>query len=195
MARFSVVLDACALVPIVQADLLLRLAEADLFRPLWSEIILEETQSAIERIHPDLKMSGLAQRRIAFMDEAFDDASVDVWPDMYSSIELPDPDDRHVLAAAIQGRADLIVTNNLKDFPQEVLGHFDLSTQTPDEFFLNQLDLDPQQVMLVIQAQAKATENPVVTEEEILEKLRKSGAEKFADAARGQLWRISKARG
>lgn len=153
-------LDACALVPIVQADTLLRLAEAELYRPLWSDLILEETQRAIEKIHPDLEVRGLARRRVEGMNETFEDANVNVWANLYAAIDLPDPDDRHVVAAAIQGRADLIVTNNRKDFPEEALRHLDLSTQTPDEFLLNQLDLDPRQVMLVLAEQADATKKP-----------------------------------
>lgn len=67
-----------------------------------------------------------------------------------------------MVAAAVQGRADLIVTANLKDFPAEVLGRFNLQAQDPDEFFMNQLDLDPAQVMRSVQVQAAATRNPPV---------------------------------
>ena len=70
MARFSAVLDACVLVPIAQADTLLYMAEAGLYRPLWSERILEET------IHPDMRETGAARRRAAVMNQAFDDACV-----------------------------------------------------------------------------------------------------------------------
>ena len=68
-----------------------------------------------------------------------------------------------MVAAAVQGRADLIVTANLKDFPAEVLGRFNLQAQDPDEFFMNQLDLDPAQVMRSVQVQAAATRNPPLT--------------------------------
>ena len=129
MARFSAVLDACVLVPIAQADTLLYMADAGLYRPLWSTRILEETIRALETIHPDMKEAGAARRRAAVMNEAFDDACVEGWEELLGAISLPDENDRHVVAAAIQGRADLIVTANLKDFPTEVLGRFNLETQ------------------------------------------------------------------
>jgi len=76
VARFSAVLDACVLVPIAQADTLLSLADAGLYRPLWSERILEETIRALETIHPAMRETGAARRRAAVMNQAFDDACV-----------------------------------------------------------------------------------------------------------------------
>lgn len=104
MTRFTALLDACALVPIVQADSLLRLAEAGLYRPLWSRRILEEVVNALERIHPAMKDSNSAWERVAVMDEYFDDASVEGWEYLENAIVLPDKNDAHVAAAAICGR-------------------------------------------------------------------------------------------
>jgi len=95
-----------------------------------------------------------------------------------------------VVAAAIQGRADLIVTANLKDFPTEVLGRFNLEAQHPDEFFVNQLDLDPAEVMRSLQVQASATRNPALTVADILASLERCDAWRFAEAARAQTWRL-----
>ena len=95
-----------------------------------------------------------------------------------------------MVAAAVQGRADLIVTANLKDFPAEVLGRFNLQAQDPDEFFMNQLDLDPARVMTALAAQAGATRNPPLTVRDVLERLVPCGAPLFAEAARAQLWRV-----
>ncbi|KUP26872.1 PIN domain-containing protein [Kocuria rhizophila] len=190
MARFSAVLDACVLVPIAQADTLLYLAEVGLYRPLWSDRILQETIRALEAIHPDMRASGAARLRAAVMNQAFGDACVEGWGELLESIELPDKDDRHVVAAAIQGRADLIVTANLKDFPARVLGRFNLEVQHPDEFFMNQLDLDPAEVMQSLQMQAAATCNPPLSVADVLERLERCGTRRFAEAARGQLWRL-----
>jgi len=191
VARFSAVLDACVLVPIAQADTLLCLAEAGLYRPLWSARILDETVRALEYIHPDMKDLDAARNRASVMNGAFDDACVEGWERLLEAIELPDKDDRHVVAAAIQGRADLIITANLKDFPRHVLEKFNLEAQHPDEFFMNQLDLDPERVMTALHRQAGATHNPALTVLDILERLERCGAPKFREAARRQVWRIT----
>jgi len=91
VTRFSAMLDACALVPVALADTLLRVAEADLYRALWSTRILDETVRAIEVVHPDLPV-GAARRRATNMDTSFPDACVTGWENLVGAIELPDPD-------------------------------------------------------------------------------------------------------
>lgn len=186
MAKFSVLLDACVLVPFTLADTLLRQAEADLYRPLWSRKILEEVQSAVERVHPDLEEE-FVRRRIAGMERAFPDARVAGWEPLVAALDLPDPDDRHVLAAAIRGRADLIVTNNLKDFPATALEVWEIEVQSADEFLLNQLDLYPEEVTNALERQALATKKPPLTLLQILEGLKRCDVGRFADAARERL--------
>lgn len=181
-------LDACVLVPIALTDTLLRSAEAGLYRPLWSQQILDEMVTAIETIHRDLP-EGAARRRAAMMDRAFDDACVTGWESLVDGITLPDPDDRHVVAAAQRGRADLLVTANLSDFPRDVLDPLGIEVQSPDEFLLNQLDLDPDRMMTVLNQQARATKNPAITLERLLEQLTRCGVPQFAAAAARQKWR------
>lgn len=188
MARFSALLDACVLVPIALADTLLRLAEADLYRPLWSDSILDEMVSAIGDIHPGLA-DGPARKRAATMNHAFDDASVRGWEPLVSGIVLPDEDDRHVVAAAIRGQADLIVTANLSDFPATALEPLGLEAQSPDDFLLNQLDLDPDIVIRALHAQAAATQRPAITLDALLDHLIRCGVPQFARAAAQQKWR------
>lgn len=72
MPRYTVVLDACVLVPIALADTLLRVAEKGLYRPLWSGWILTEAQAAIQEIHPGIDVA----KRFTSMQEAFEDALV-----------------------------------------------------------------------------------------------------------------------
>lgn len=187
MARFSALLDACVLVPVTQADTLLRLAEAGLFRPLWSACILEEMTTAIEMIHPELDEG--ATRRAQQMDKAFPDASVHGWEPLEIGITLPDPDDVHVVAAAVRGRADVIVTNNVKDFPSSALAPLGLEAQNADEFLLNQLSLEPQRTMEALTSQARAAKRPPLTVEELMERLTRCGAVRFGEAARRQRWR------
>lgn len=159
MGRFSALLDACVLVPVALADTLLRLAEADLYRPLWSQLILDEMVTTIEDIHPALS-GGPARRRAQTMDRAFDDARVRGWEPLVEGIALPDQGDRHVVAAAVRGQADLIVTANLSDFPATCLEPLGLEAQSPDDFLLNQLDLDPDVVIATLHAQAAAARRP-----------------------------------
>lgn len=192
MARFSALLDACVLVPIALADTLLRLAEADLYRPLWSETILDEMVMALEEIHPDLG-DGRARHRAEVMQKQFEDACVTGWQGLLSGLELPDPDDRHVLAAALRGRADVIVTANLSDFPESVLRTFNLGLQSPDDFLLNQLDLDPDRTIQALREQAVAARRPSRTVSESLTLLGRCGVSRFAEAAARQLWRIDDA--
>lgn len=137
-----------------------------------------------------MKESGAACHRAAVMNAVFDDACVEGWEELLGAISLPDESDRHVVAAVIQGRADLIVTANLKDFPTEVLGRFNLETQHPDEFFVNQLDPDPAEVMRSLQMQASATRTPPLTVVEILVSLERCDAWRFVGAARAQTWRL-----
>jgi predicted nucleic acid-binding protein len=188
VARFSALLDTCVLVPIALADTLLRLAEADLFRPLWSERILEEMVSAIEEIHPELT-GGPARKRADTMDRAFDDACVQGWEPLVDGIVLPDTDDRHVVAAAQRGHADLIVTANLRDFPASSLELLGIEVQGPDDFLLNQLDLDPDIVIRVLHAQAAATQRPAISFDALVDHLARCGVPRFASAAAQQKWR------
>lgn len=190
MSRFCVLLDACVLVPISLADTLLRLAEADLFRPLWSARLLDEMQSAIEAVHPELA-EGAARRRRDQMETFFEDALVEGWEPLETSVLLPDPDDRHAVAAALAGRADLIVTGNVKDFPPATLGTWDLEVQSPDDFLLNQLDLDPDRVMHALQRQVDAARNPRITLPVLVASLARAGAPRFAAEAAGQRWRLN----
>ncbi len=118
MTRYTAVLDACVLVPAALADTLLRIAEKGLYRPLWSDRILTEAQEAVEEIHPGIDVT----KRFADMRDAFDDALVTGSEGLEAGIIVPDEDDRHVVAAAIRGGAQAIVTANLDDFPESALG-------------------------------------------------------------------------
>ena len=180
MARYTVALDACALVPIVLADTLLRVAERGLYRPLWSERILAEAQGAILAIHPDIDAAMVA-RRFTDMGDAFDDAKVMGWEDLVETISLPDPDDRHVVAVAIRGGARAIVTGNLVDFPSDALAAFDLEAVHPDDFLLDQLDLSPVTVQDVVREQAVHAKAPPLTLGDIIKRLERAGVPKFAD--------------
>lgn len=182
MARYAVVLDACVLVPVALADTLLRIAERELYRPLWSEQILTEAFSAIAEVHPSIPPEQLRQRFVA-MNGAFEDATVSGWENLVSTVTLPDPDDRHVVAAALRGRADAIVTANVRDYPPDVLDPLGIEVIHPDTFLLDQLDLAPHVVLDVLREQADHTRRPALTPIDLITRLARAGAPGFADEA------------
>jgi len=145
--EYSAVLDACVLVPASLCDTLLRLAEAPaMYRPLWSEQILAEMIKALKtKIH---RTDAEAKYRQKKMVDSFPEAMVRVPSDLLKAVEcIPDPDDRHVLAAAIMARANTIVTQNTKHFPKECLESFGVLCQNADDFLMHQYHLCPQLVL------------------------------------------------
>ena len=153
--EYAVLLDACVLVPMPLCDTLLRLAEEPAFyRPLWSENILQEVGDVLGRMSICPKRR---ERRLAFMREHFPEASVVVPLGLAGALTcIPDENDRHVLAAAIRGHANAIITFNDADFPEDCLKQYDILRQTPDEFLVHQFHLSPDLVLEKIDAQATA---------------------------------------
>lgn len=181
MTRFAVFLDACVLVPVALTDTLLRLADRGLFRPLWSQQVLDEATHAVADIRP-AQLAGM-RRRVTTMNDHFPDALVQGWEPFVSGIVLPDPNDRHVVAAAVRGGADCILTHNLRDFPTESLAPLGLEAIAPDGFLLDQLDLAPALTVQVVRAQAAATgtpPHPSLTALDVLASLAGAGAPAFA---------------
>jgi predicted nucleic acid-binding protein len=122
---FTVVYDACVLYPAPLRDLLLRVAMTNVVRARWSEAILDECFRSIVEQRPDLKESALHRTR-DLMTQAIPDCLIDEYEDLIHGLPLPDPDDRHVLAAAIRAGAQAIVTFNLKDFPVSTLSKYEV---------------------------------------------------------------------
>lgn len=123
---FTALLDTCVLWPSLQRDFLLTLAVEGLYRPIWSSAILDELkyaeeQKLIERGEDPRKASRRARHLVSKMRRAFDDAEVEGWEGLDGTYGLPDTNDEHVVAAAIVGRAGVIVTMNIKDFPEHKL--------------------------------------------------------------------------
>ncbi|SFE15083.1 PIN domain-containing protein [Actinopolyspora alba] len=141
---FPAYLDACCLVPINLTDVLLRLAEAQTYRPLWSEQVLDEVERNLPLVSSMTSVK--AQRRVRVMRTQFRDALVTDYESLVPSM-TNDRKDRHVLAAAIRGGAAVLVTDNTKDFPYEATEPYDIGVVTPDEFLLDQLDLHPHETL------------------------------------------------
>lgn len=151
---FTVVYDANVLYPAPLRDLLIRLARTRLFHGRWTEQILDEVFASLAKKRPDLDGVALARTR-ELMCTAVPDCLIEGWQPMVEGLDLPDPDDRHVLAAAIRAGAQVIVTANVRDFPPKVLEPFSIEAQHPDVFFLGLIDLDPGAVVTVVHQQQK----------------------------------------
>ncbi|KGI80171.1 DNA-binding protein [Actinopolyspora erythraea] len=141
---FPAYLDACCLVPINLTDVLLRLAETQTYRPLWSERVLNEVERNLPRVSS--MTPERARRRVRVMRTQFRDALVTDYESLVPSM-TNEQKDRHVLAAAVRGGAAVLVTANTKDFPYEATAPYDIGVVTPDEFLLDQLDLHPEQTL------------------------------------------------
>jgi predicted nucleic acid-binding protein len=174
VASFTALYDACVLYPAPLRDLLLHLAQTGLFRARWSEEIHDEWINSLLLKRHDLGR-GQLQRTRDLMDAAVPDCIVTGFQCLIPSIQLPDPEDRHVLAAAIHGRADVIVTFNLKDFPETALGAHGIEVQHPDEFVGHLLDLAPDQVCAAVERQRANLKNPPKSVDELLATLDKLG--------------------
>lgn len=171
---FTVVYDACVLFPAPVRDLLIRVAHAGLVRARWSDAILDECFRSILASRPGLDPAVLDRTR-RLMNAAIADCLVTGYEPLVGPLELPDPNDRHVLAAAIRGAAQVIVTSNLRDFPSDKLAPHGVEAQHPDEFVLGLIDLAPGAVASIVVQQAAALKNPPRSPAELLETLRGQG--------------------
>jgi predicted nucleic acid-binding protein len=170
----------------VLADTLLRIAELGFYRPLWSARIFNETMDAISEIHPTIPLEQI-QQRFANMDTTFEDACIQGWEGLEAAVTLPDPNDRHVVATAMHGRADAIVTFNVRDFPADVLSPLNIEVIHPDDFLLYQLDLNQRPVLDVLRKQAADSRRPVLTSTALIARLTRAGVANFAREAGRQI--------
>ena len=164
---FVVIYDANVLYPSTLRDVLIRLAQTGLVQAKWTETILDETFRSLHANRPDLDETRL-QRTRTLMNLAVRDAVVTGYEPLIGSLHLPDFDDRHVLAAAIRARAQIIVTFNLSDFPPEALTHWDVEAKHPDDFLVDQFHLDAISVHKAIQAVADSWQKPPGTVNDVL---------------------------
>lgn len=173
-SHFTVVYDACVLYPAPLRDLLMHLALSDVYRARWSDMIHEEWIRNVLIDRPDLTKEQLNRTR-QLMNAHVRDSLVTGFEYLIDSIHLPDPDDRHVAAAAIHSGASLIVTFNLKDFPAQALEPYNLSAQHPDDFIVDLLDLHPAGVLEAAANHRRSLKNPSKTADEYLDTLLAQG--------------------
>lgn len=179
--NFIVIYDACVLYPAPIRDLLMLLAtNSRLFKAKWTEDIHQEWQENLLKNRPDLKREQLERTR-TLMDTAVPDALFERqrYQSLIDSLQLPDPNDRHVLAAAIACRAEIIVTFNLKDFPKTELDKYQIAALHPDDFLNDLADLNESAVIKAIDSQSNALRNPPISCKQILETLQIIGLPKI----------------
>lgn len=176
--RFTVVLDTNVVYPVIIRDILFWFAYYDLYTPKWSEQIFEEWKSV-------MKEKGVseeeANKRIEKANLAFPDALVTNYKGLIDHLALPDADDRHVLAAAIKTNANLIVTNNIRHFPEAYLLSFGLSAKTADDFLTDMIDLNQEQAITAFKEMVMNKRNPAMDEFAVLNQLRNAGLKDTAD--------------
>jgi hypothetical protein len=174
------VLDACALVPYKLTSVLLAFAEADLFKPAWSERILEETTRAlVDKLgRPPDKIA----KRMGAMRRAFPEAEVAGFEPLEPSLGC-DHKDRHVLAAAIAAGAEHVVTFNLRDFPDTACKPHGVRAVHPDVFLLDLLTGSPAEAAAALEECAAGLANPVMTPRQVLSQVA-DAAPGFSDAMR-----------
>jgi predicted nucleic acid-binding protein len=174
MTTFTVLLDACVLYPAPLRDFLLHLACSGVFRARWSDEIHDEWIRNLLANRPDLTAEQL-QRTRELMDRAVPDSLVSGHLGIAKGLILPDPEDTHVLAAAICSNAQVIVTFNLKDFPNDVLDAYGIEAQHPDDFVRHLISLDWGAVCGAFKRQRASLRNPPQSAEQLLSTLERQG--------------------
>jgi predicted nucleic acid-binding protein len=186
------VFDANVLYSALLRDILLRLAAADLISPRWSERIHDEWTRNLLQDRPDLSPERVIRTR-AKMDEAFPEALVRGYEHLIERVTLPDPDDRHVLAAAVHAGAGVIVTRNLSDFPLTMLEPWHVEALSPDAFASRLLDEDAETVAITLERHRAGLRQPPMSPAEYYAALGRAGlphmARRLAELQMGILGR------
>lgn len=174
MSKYTVLFDANVLYPAPMRDVLMQLAVTDLFWAKWTADIHREWIEALLRNEPHRDPAALERTR-DLMDSATGDCLITGYEPLIPALVLPDQDDRHVLAAAIAGRCDAIITQNTRDFPQEALAPYGIETQHPDTFLCNQLSLAPGAVCSALRKVRARLRNPPYSADDYMAILTQQG--------------------
>jgi hypothetical protein len=181
-----VMIDACVLYPTVMREVVLGAAEAGLFEPRWTSRILEEWARATVKLGPEAEV--FARGEIAALAVRFPQACIDERQGVAARLWLPDPDDIHVLAAAISGSCDAILTMNAGDFPRGTLAEEGLDRLDPDGFLAGLVATAPDamtKVALAVLAEAQRLSGQDWTMRGLMKKARLPRFGKAVEAALG----------
>lgn len=174
IGRYPALLDANVLHPAFVRGALLWFADERLFQPHWSADILTEWRRSVQRRFPDTTDAQLDAQQV-MMEASFPDAEVTGYQTFISGIELPDADDRHVLAAAVVGRCAGIVTSNIKHFPPTVAGALGIEIIHPDDFIVNIIDLHPSRALAACKRHRAAMAKSNPSADEFLARFERAG--------------------
>ena len=179
--KYTVVLDACVLYPAKLRNLLLCPAERGAFHARWTRDIEEEwIRSLLKKAKPGITEEKL-RRSARQMNDAIEDALVDGYHFLIESLDLPDQDDRHVLAAAVVGHADAIVTFNRADFPAaKIMREQRIEVIHPDDFLIFQYDLNPVAFLATVKEMRELMKKPPLTAQQLARSFDLAGLPRIA---------------
>ena len=185
--RFTALLDACVLAPQLKCDILLSLADAQLFRARWSQKILDETEAAVVSILTkaglqDANERAMRKRQAIATWPGFADCIVSDFDALEGSLPVvPDVNDRHIIAAALKTKASVIVTDNTRDFPSDVLAQLEIEAKTADQFIADAVDLSPKvSVEALAEMRARYEKVRPISADELLERIEAIGLKETA---------------
>ncbi len=176
--KIVAVLDANVLYPTTLRDLLIWLAVNETFDAHWTDEITREWVGNLLEDRADISATRL-ERTLMLMENALPDAKIIQYEQHIQGLDLPDKNDCHVLAAAIEINANVIVTQNLRDFPSAVLEPHGVVALNPDDFVCLLKDLNSPAVLKAISGQRANFKNPPLKLDEYLERLSSQGLPKF----------------
>lgn len=167
MASFVAVLDANVLYPAPVRDVLMEVAAEGTYQARWTEHIHDEWIRNLVANRDDLDPSVL-RLTAELMNKAVPDCLIEGYEHLVDALSLPDTGDCHILAAAIVAKADVIVTFNLKHFPDDQIARYGLEAQHPDEFLNHQRTLDPDRFLRCVKRIRKRLRKPAKTADEYI---------------------------
>ncbi|MFW7382385.1 MAG: PIN domain-containing protein [Oligoflexus sp.] len=188
--NFSVIYDACVLYPNALRDFLMWLSLEGFYKAKWTRMIHDEWTRNLNKNHPQTCTLEKLEKIVSTMNTAVPDALIEGFEDLIPSVSLPDPDDRHVLAAAIKEKAQVIVTDNISDFPTPDVAKWDVEAQTADDFVLNCWNIAPAAVVNALTNMSNNKKHPPMSVLEIIEKLMalSPGLKKSMRIVKGELY-------
>ncbi len=179
--RYTVFVDACSLASVWKRNILLSLAEYELFRLRWSQEVLNETERAIfkilaKKVNNENDVNNRAKSAVAAMNAAFPEALVEDYDGFLEmGNNLADKDDKHVLAAALKTQAQMLVTENLRHFPATILEPMNIEAKSADEFIADAIELDIALAIPALTKMRKRFNKPYLTADEMLTKMESVG--------------------